>query len=79
MDVEGDGGSFAHRHGGIAGHAGEIAAAVSVDRRDGQVAPGRHPLPVWQHLLGGTGRRRGRGVIQEKGELIKAEETEDIG
>lgn len=46
VDVEGNSGSFAHRHGRVAGHAGEVAAAVSVDRCDGQVAPGRHPLPV---------------------------------
>lgn len=46
VDVEGDGGSLAHRHRQVAGHAGEVAAAVGVHRRDGEVAPGRHPLPV---------------------------------
>lgn len=47
MDVEGDSGSFAHRHGWVAGHAGEVAAAVSISWCDGQVAPGGHPFPVW--------------------------------
>lgn len=46
VDVEGNSGSFAHRHRRVAGHAGEVAAAVGVDWCDGQVAPGRHPLPV---------------------------------
>ena len=51
MDVKIDSGSFSHRHRRIAGHTGEIAAAVSVDWRDGKVAPGRYSLPVWQHFL----------------------------
>ena len=47
VHVEGNSGSFAHRHRRVAGHTGEIRAAVFVDRYDVQVAPGRHPLPVW--------------------------------
>lgn len=51
VDVEGDGGALAHRHCRVAGHAGKVATAVSVGWRDGQVAPGGHPLPVRQHFL----------------------------
>lgn len=47
VDVEGNSGPFAHRHRRIAGHTGEVAAAVSVGWCERQVAPGRHPLSVW--------------------------------
>ena len=93
MDVEGDGGSFAHGHGRVAGHAGEVAAAVGVDRRDGQVAAGRHPLPVRQHLLfeqkkqrrESLGRGAGRGRSKKKrrsrvdGEGRRGREKEGFG
>lgn len=66
MDVESNSGSFAHRHCGVAGHAGEVAAAVSVGGRDGEVAPGCYPLPVWQHLLHGE-EMRSDGEREEDG------------
>lgn len=53
MDVEGDSGLFAHWYRRVAGHTGEVAAAVSVGWCDGHVASGRHPLPVWKHFLFG--------------------------
>lgn len=67
MDVEGDGGPLAHGHRRVAGHTGEVAAAVRVHRGDGQVAAGRHPLPVWQHFLFGRvdGETGGLGSQRE--------------
>lgn len=58
MDVERDGGLLSHWYRWIAGHTGEIAAAVSVDWSYVQVAPGCHSLPVWKHFLLDEGRRK---------------------
>lgn len=60
VDIEHNSGSFSHWHRRVAGHTGEVAAAVSVDRCDGQVAPGRHPLSVWEHFLFGKEKRKER-------------------
>ena len=51
MDVEPHGGPLPQGHGRVGGHAGEVASRVGVHRRDGQVAPRGHPLPVGQHFL----------------------------
>lgn len=84
VDVEGHGGPFARRHRRVSGHAGEVSAAVGVHRRDGQVAPGRHPLPVRQHFL--FGKERGSEIRRRQSlgwgagrRKIKEEEEEEEG
>lgn len=51
MDIEGDSGPFSHWHCGVFGHTGKVTTTVGVGRRNGQVAPGCHSLPVWEHFL----------------------------
>lgn len=64
VHVKVDVGSLAHGHSWIGCHTGEVGATVCVDGGDGQVAPGRDPLPVWQHFLVNKERR----VVKEDAE-----------
>lgn len=84
MDIEVDGGAFAHGHSRVARHAGEVGAAVGVDWGDGQVAPGRHPFPVRQHLLpdtqrGGEEEPTGRSKTTKRKDGIEDERRDRAG
>ncbi len=56
MHVEGDSCAFAGGNGQVGGNTAVVPPSVGVDGLDGQVAPRRHPLPVWKHLLMMAGR-----------------------
>ena len=51
MYVEGDGGAFPGGDSQVTGHTAVVPPCVCVHWVDGQEAVGRHPLPVWEHLL----------------------------
>lgn len=51
MHVEGDGGAFPGGDSQVTGHTAVVPPCVCVHWVDGQEAVGRHPLPVWEHLL----------------------------
>lgn len=51
MHVKGDSGPFSNWHCWVSGHTGKVTATVGVRWGNGQVASGRHSLPVWKHFL----------------------------
>lgn len=51
VHVEGDGGAFPGGDSQVTGHTAVVPPCVCVHWVDGQEAVGRHPLPVWEHLL----------------------------